>query len=108
MGVLAKKHFAGWLSGNVRVTLPGSGHQEPDPVHGSELKIMTVVFIVLLAGACGTERPASPAVSSEDIPDNKERSMADMAEQYVKLVLAMGEHDAAYVDAYFGPAHWRK
>ena len=32
--------------------------------------------------------------------------MNRIAEQYVKLVLAMGEHDAAYVDAYFGPAEW--
>jgi len=29
------------------------------------------------------------------------------AEQYVRLVLAMGEHDADYVDAYYGPAAWR-
>jgi hypothetical protein len=30
------------------------------------------------------------------------------AERYVKLVLAMGEHDADYVDAYYGPAEWRE
>jgi hypothetical protein len=29
------------------------------------------------------------------------------AEQYVRLVLAMGEHDADYVDAYYGPSAWR-
>lgn len=29
------------------------------------------------------------------------------AESYVKLVLAMGEHDADYVDAYYGPPEWR-
>ena len=29
------------------------------------------------------------------------------AEQYVRLVLAMGEHDADYVDAYYGPPAWR-
>jgi hypothetical protein len=29
------------------------------------------------------------------------------AERYVKLVLAMGEHDADYVDSYYGPAEWR-
>ncbi|MEA2464535.1 MAG: hypothetical protein QOJ98_2282 [Acidobacteriota bacterium] len=33
--------------------------------------------------------------------------MNDAAEQYVRLVLAMGEHDADYVDAYYGPAAWR-
>lgn len=34
--------------------------------------------------------------------------MNDAAERYVKLVLAMGEHDADYVDAYYGPAEWRE
>jgi hypothetical protein len=29
------------------------------------------------------------------------------AEAYVKLVLAMASHDADYVDAYYGPSHWR-
>ena len=29
--------------------------------------------------------------------------MNDAAERYVRLVLAMGEHDADYVDAYYGP-----
>ncbi len=33
--------------------------------------------------------------------------MNDAAIQYVRLVLAMGEHDADYVDAYYGPAAWR-
>jgi hypothetical protein len=33
--------------------------------------------------------------------------MNDIAEQYVRLVLAMGEHDADYVDAYYGPAELR-
>jgi len=31
-----------------------------------------------------------------------------IAERYVKLVLAMGEHDPDYVDAYYGPAEWKK
>lgn len=34
--------------------------------------------------------------------------MNDAAERYVKLVLAMGEHDGDYVDAYYGPAGWRE
>ena len=29
------------------------------------------------------------------------------AEQYVRLVLAMGQHDVDYVDAYYGPAMWK-
>jgi hypothetical protein len=30
-----------------------------------------------------------------------------IAERYVKLVLAMGQHDADYVDAYYGPPEWK-
>ncbi|GEN11968.1 hypothetical protein SAMN05443572_113261 [Myxococcus fulvus] len=30
------------------------------------------------------------------------------AEQYVKLVLAVGQHDGNYVDAYYGPEAWAK
>jgi hypothetical protein len=30
-----------------------------------------------------------------------------IAESYVKLVLAVGQHDADYVDAFYGPASWR-
>jgi hypothetical protein len=34
--------------------------------------------------------------------------MNDIAERYVRLVLALGEHDRDYVDAYYGPAKWRE
>ena len=33
--------------------------------------------------------------------------MANLSERYVKLVLAVGVHDADYVDAYYGPPEWR-
>ncbi len=33
--------------------------------------------------------------------------MNEFAEAYVRLVLAMGAHDADYVDAYYGPEEWR-
>jgi hypothetical protein len=34
--------------------------------------------------------------------------MNQTAEAYVKLVLAVGQHDADYVDAFYGPAEWRR
>jgi hypothetical protein len=34
--------------------------------------------------------------------------MNTIAEEYVKLVLAVGRHDADYVDAYHGPDAWRE
>ena len=34
-------------------------------------------------------------------------TMNTLGERYVRLVLAMGQHDADYVDAYYGPPEWR-
>jgi len=34
-------------------------------------------------------------------------TMNDVAEQYVKLVLRVGQHDADFVDAYYGDPTWR-
>jgi hypothetical protein len=31
-----------------------------------------------------------------------------LAERYVRLVLAVGQHDGDYVDAYYGPPEWKK
>ncbi len=35
-------------------------------------------------------------------------TMNTAAERYVRLVLSLGEHDADYVDAYYGPPEWRQ
>jgi hypothetical protein len=43
-------------------------------------------------------------VSAQPAPADPLRSIA---QGYVKLVLAVGQHDADYVDAYYGPAEWR-
>ena len=34
-------------------------------------------------------------------------AMDQIAESYVRLVLAVGEHDTDYVDAFYGPQEWR-
>jgi hypothetical protein len=44
-------------------------------------------------------------VSAQSKPVDPLRTIA---ERYVKLVLAVGQHDADYVDAFYGPAEWRK
>lgn len=38
---------------------------------------------------------------------SEEPTMNTIAEHYVKLVLSVGQYDADYVDAYYGPAEWR-
>ncbi len=45
-------------------------------------------------------RPAMPTEPSDTIDS--------LAETYVRLVLALGEHDADMVDAYIGPPEWRE
>src|SRR6188768_2883232 len=55
---------------------------------------------VALAAGLGRQAPKTPAT--------KGSPMDTIAEQYVKLVLAMGQHDADYVDAYYGPPEWKK
>jgi len=35
------------------------------------------------------------------------KNITQIAEAYVHLVLAMGQHDKDYVDAFYGPAEWK-
>ena len=39
--------------------------------------------------------------------DSGAADMDPIAESYVRLVLAVGQHDPDYVDAYYGPPEWR-
>ena len=55
-----------------------------------------LVAVVLLATVSATAQPALPPLP-----------MNTIAERYVKLVLAVGQHDADYVDAFYGPAEWK-
>jgi len=47
------------------------------------------------------------ATLSVKVPAKSGALLNEVAEQYVRLVLALGEHDASYVDAYYGPEQWR-
>jgi hypothetical protein len=55
-------------------------------------------IVVASIAAAGVVVAAQPA---HRIPMN------DIAERYVKLVLALGQHDPDYVDAYYGPSDWK-
>jgi hypothetical protein len=56
-----------------------------------------VTLAILMAGIVTASAQPQP-------PD----PLRSAAERYVKLVLAVGQHDADYVDAFYGPAEWRK
>src|ERR1700712_655447 len=60
-------------------------------------RLLLLTIPLLLAG-CAVRQGA---------PAHKEDPMKRIAESYVKLVLAVGQHDADYVDAYYGPPEWR-
>ena len=64
--------------------------------------ILSAAFPLALAvlGGCSSARDAEP--STDDAA-----AMNPIAEQYVKLVLAVGRHDPDYVDAYYGPPEWK-
>ncbi|MCP4660872.1 MAG: hypothetical protein GY856_36180, partial [bacterium] len=55
--------------------------------------ILTASLCLTLMGCQSAEAPSGP-------------SLEQVAESYVKLALAVGQHDPAYVDAYYGPEEW--
>jgi hypothetical protein len=60
--------------------------------------VMAAVCAMALLGA----PPAPQPVTSQP------NMMTRVSEGYVKLVLALGVHDADYVDAYYGPPAWKE
>jgi hypothetical protein len=56
-------------------------------------RVAAVLVVAAAALSTAQSRPPSP--------------MNTIAERYVKLVLALGQHDADYVDAFYGPAEWK-
>jgi hypothetical protein len=56
--------------------------------------ICMAVGLMLVAAGCSAPKETN--------------QMQAIAEQYVKLVLAVGQHDPDYVDAFYGPKEWRE
>lgn len=59
-----------------------------------EALCVIVLLSVIVAGPAGCKRKAPV------------ERMDNIAESYVRLVLAVGQHDDGYVDAYYGPKEW--
>ena len=76
------------------------------------MRIVNKVLLLLVLAGCATTPahlpstdPAGPATMQNGAGG---MDMNDIAEQYVRLVLAVGEHDDGYVDAFYGPSAWRE
>jgi hypothetical protein len=61
----------------------------------------TLVAVCLIAGSAVTGSILTMTAAAQD-------DMAKIAREYVRLVLAMGQHDKDYVDAYYGPEDLKK
>ncbi len=74
----------------------GAGRYNDRPA----MRLLAIIAAAALTGlVLGTAAPsAQPATTL---------SMNTIGERYVKLVLAVGQHDADYVDAYYGPPEWK-
>jgi hypothetical protein len=59
-----------------------------------------------LAGGLVTVLVLAPSIMTGQTQPND--PLRPVAERYVKLVLAVGQHDGDVVDAFYGPAEWRK
>jgi hypothetical protein len=60
-----------------------------------------------LAAACLVSITTAGLAQRRDAPGSSD-GMAKIAHDYVRLVLALGQHDKDYVDAYYGPADLKK
>jgi hypothetical protein len=65
------------------------------------VKVRAATALILFVTSCGTD-VYGPRLSAQT------NVMNTLGERYVRLVLAMGQHDADYVDAYYGPAGWKQ
>ena len=61
--------------------------------------ISTLIFILIILSC--RERKEQRQLSDLEI------KMNSIAEEYVKLVLKVGQYDPLYVDAYYGPKEWK-
>src|SRR4029453_5963324 len=68
------------------------------------MKCPSLVVLCLPLLAASTIDGTTPSPT----PVTPPTSVNEIAEAYVKLVLAIGEHDPDYVDAYYGPPEWKK
>ncbi|MDQ2978014.1 MAG: hypothetical protein M3R62_02255 [Acidobacteriota bacterium] len=69
-------------------------------------RLALLFALALAASRCGTAPPLSAPPPSPP-PARSIAEVNAIAESYVKLVLALGRHDADFVDAYYGPPEWK-
>src|SRR5436305_6191644 len=84
--------------GSIRRSLTGAAGPPVLISPGIMERLVLLLTIPLLLAGCAIRRTA---------PAHEEDPMKRIAESYVKLVLAVGQHYTDYVDTYYGPPEWR-
>ncbi len=71
--------------------------------------VSLILALAVIFSGCGPgdEDKSTEALLDTDLVDAEPTHLDDDAEAYVKLVLAVGQHDADYVDAYYGDQAWQ-
>jgi hypothetical protein len=67
----------------------------------------TCALVAFVLTGCAGDAPRDEA-NTVTADARADTAVTPLAEQYVRLVLAVGEHDEGYVDAYYGPPAWRE
>ncbi len=68
------------------------------------MNMAKVLIITLFLASCEQSQPSANQIKSQAQQMN---TLANIAEQYVKLTLNLGQHHSSYIDAYYGPKEWQ-
>lgn len=68
------------------------------------ITITLFIILLLMLNACSKQQ-----MSNKEYNKSKEAIMniSNIAEEYVKLTLKIGQHHSSYIDAYYGPKGWK-
>lgn len=70
----------------------------------THLTIPFIIITLLLLSGCGQRQMS---VQENNSPKDTMINLNDIAAEYVKLTLNVGQHHNAYIDAYYGPKEWQ-
>jgi hypothetical protein len=71
-------------------------------------RVVAGLLLCAAAASCTADRGAGGTGAAPAGDARADSLLNPLAEQYVRLVLAVGGHDDGYVDAYYGPESWQQ
>ncbi len=71
-------------------------------------KILFLISSSLIISACSAEKSGDGETALSNEQSEADKVLDPLALEYIKLSLEMGEREAGYVDAYYGPASYKE